>query len=59
MKILVTGYKGYLVSEFVKKYGTDYQTVGYDYKDGDVLTYVSTSTIAKSVRVKLSEYTKL
>lgn len=37
MKILVTGYKGYLGSEFVKKYGKNYEIVGYDHKDGDEL----------------------
>lgn len=37
MKILVTGHKGYLGSEFVKKYGKDYEIVGYDHKDGDEL----------------------
>jgi len=37
MKILVTGYKGYLGSEFVKKYGNDYEIVGYDHKDGNEL----------------------
>jgi len=37
MKILVTGHKGYLGSEFVKKYGNDFELVGYDLKDGDDL----------------------
>lgn len=37
MKILVTGHKGYLGSEFVKKYGKDYEIVGYDHKVGDEL----------------------
>lgn len=38
MKILVTGDKGLLGSEFVKKYGEDYEIVGYDIADGlDVL----------------------
>lgn len=40
MKILVTGDKGYLGSEFVKRYGTDYEIVGYDLVDGfDLLDY--------------------
>src|SRR3989338_296517 len=37
MKILVTGHKGYLGREFVKKYGNDFELVGYDLKDGDDL----------------------
>lgn len=37
MKILVTGHKGYLGSEFVKKYGKDYEIVGFDHKDGEEL----------------------
>jgi nucleoside-diphosphate-sugar epimerase len=37
MKILITGHKGYLGSEFVKKYGSDFEIVGYDLKDGDDL----------------------
>ncbi|MDE1966229.1 MAG: NAD(P)-dependent oxidoreductase [Patescibacteria group bacterium] len=37
MKILVTGHRGYLGSEFVKKYGNDFEVVGYDLKDGDDL----------------------
>lgn len=37
MKILITGDKGYLGSEFVKKYGGDFEIVGYDLKDGDDL----------------------
>jgi len=40
MKILVTGYKGYLGSEFVKRYGNNYEIIGYDHKDGeDLLEY--------------------
>lgn len=40
MKILVTGDKGYLGSEFVKKYGSKYEIVGYDIQDGkDLLNY--------------------
>jgi len=40
MKILLTGDKGYLGSEFVKKYGDTYEIVGYD-KQGslDLLDY--------------------
>ena len=37
MKILVTGHKGFLGGEFVKKYGQDYEIIGYDHKDGDEL----------------------
>lgn len=37
MRILVTGHKGYLGSEFVKKYANDYDIVGYDHKDGEEL----------------------
>lgn len=37
MKIFVTGDKGYLGTEFVKKYGGDYEIVGFDHKDGDEL----------------------
>lgn len=37
MKILLTGYKGYLGSEFVKQYNNEYEIVGYDIKDGDDL----------------------
>lgn len=37
MKIFITGYKGYLGSEFVKRYGDDYEIVGFDNKDRDEL----------------------
>ena len=37
MKILITGHKGYLGSEFVKKYGRNYEIVGFDHKQGDEL----------------------
>lgn len=37
MKILITGHKGYLGSEFINKYGSDFEIVGYDLKDGDDL----------------------
>ena len=37
MKILLTGYKGYLGSEFVERFGDSYEIVGFDQKDGDVL----------------------
>lgn len=37
MKIFVTGHKGYLGSEFVKRYGQSYEIVGYDLKDGNEL----------------------
>lgn len=44
MKILVTGYKGYLGNGFVEKYGKDYEVVGFDHKDGDeLLDYESLS----------------
>ncbi|MEK7556695.1 MAG: NAD(P)-dependent oxidoreductase [Patescibacteria group bacterium] len=37
MKILITGHQGYLGSEFIKRYGSSYDVVGYDQKDGDEL----------------------
>lgn len=37
MKILITGHKGYLGSEFVKKYNNNYEIIGYDVKDSDDL----------------------
>lgn len=37
MKILVTGHKGKLGSEFVKQYGNKFDIVGYDLSDGDNL----------------------
>ncbi len=37
MKIFVTGYKGYLGSEFVKRYRNDYEIIGYDHKDNEEL----------------------
>jgi len=37
MKILVTGHKGFLGSEFLEKYRNDYEIVGYDLQDGDEL----------------------
>ncbi len=37
MKIFLTGHKGYLGSEFVKRYGNKYEIVGYDRKEGDEL----------------------
>lgn len=37
MKILITGHKGFLGSAFVAKYGSYYDIVGYDHKDGDEL----------------------
>lgn len=37
MKMLLTGYKGYLGSEFVKRFGDSYEIVGFDQKDGDEL----------------------
>ncbi len=40
MKILITGDKGLLGSEFIKKYGSDYEIVGYDLQDNlDLLNY--------------------
>jgi nucleoside-diphosphate-sugar epimerase len=35
MKILITGHKGYLGSEFIKRFGDTYEIVGYDLQDGD------------------------
>lgn len=37
MKILLTGNKGYLGSEFIKRYEKDYDIVGYDLKERDNL----------------------
>lgn len=37
MKIFITGHKGYLGSEFIKKYNSDFEIVGYDLQDGDDL----------------------
>jgi len=37
MKILITGNKGFLGSEFIKRYGNDYEIVGFDHQDGDEL----------------------
>lgn len=37
MKIFITGDKGYLGSEFIKRYGNDYEIVGYDLKDNENL----------------------
>lgn len=37
MKILVTGHKGYLGLEFVKRYSNQYEIIGYDHKDGEEL----------------------
>ncbi len=40
MKILLTGDKGYLGGEFIKRYGKVYDILGYDLKDGlDILDY--------------------
>ncbi|MBL7159916.1 NAD(P)-dependent oxidoreductase [Candidatus Microgenomates bacterium] len=40
MKILVTGHKGYLGREFIKRHGKDYEVVGFDLVDGnDLLDY--------------------
>jgi nucleoside-diphosphate-sugar epimerase len=42
MKILVTGDKGLLGSEFVKRFANDFEIVGYDIKDNlDLLDYSS------------------
>ncbi|MDE1825660.1 MAG: NAD(P)-dependent oxidoreductase [Candidatus Micrarchaeota archaeon] len=44
MKILLTGNRGYLGSEFVRAYGKDYEIVGYDIKDNlNLLDYESLS----------------
>lgn len=37
MKILVTGHKGYLGGEFVKRYGNSFEIVGYDHKENEEL----------------------
>lgn len=40
MKILVTGHRGLLGSEFVRNYGNSFEITGYDLKDGeDLLDY--------------------
>jgi len=40
MKIFVTGHKGYLGSEFIKRHGKDYEIIGFDLVDGnDLLDY--------------------
>lgn len=42
MKILVSGHKGYLGNEFVKKYGKHFEIVGYDLQEGnDLLDYTN------------------
>lgn len=42
MKILLTGDKGFLGSEFVKRYANDFEIVGYDIADNlDVLDYTT------------------
>lgn len=38
MKIFITGYKGFLGSGFVERYGKDYEIVGFDLKDGEDLS---------------------
>lgn len=48
MKILLTGDKGYLGSEFAKKYAGDFEIVGYDFVDGlDVLDLSTLTEKAK------------
>lgn len=37
MKIFVTGHAGYLGSEFLNRYGQDYEVIGFDRKQGDDL----------------------
>lgn len=40
MKLFLTGYKGYLGSEFVARYQNEFEIVGYDLKEGDdILDY--------------------
>lgn len=42
MMIFITGHLGYLGSEFIKRYGSAYQIVGYDLQDGeDLLVYAN------------------
>ena len=36
MKIFVTGHRGYLGSEFLKKYSGEFEVVGYDLEDGEM-----------------------
>lgn len=37
MKVLITGHRGFLGREFLERYGSQYNVVGYDHKDGDEL----------------------
>lgn len=37
MKILITGHKGYLGREFIKRYGKKFEIIGYDLQEGDDL----------------------
>ncbi|MBT3249825.1 MAG: NAD(P)-dependent oxidoreductase [Candidatus Pacebacteria bacterium] len=37
MKIFLTGHKGIIGQEFIKRYSDDYEIVGYDLQDGDDL----------------------
>lgn len=37
MKVFITGNKGFLGSEFIKRYGRDYEVMGFDHKVGDEL----------------------
>lgn len=37
MRILITGHKGYLGSEFIKRYGQEYDIVGFDHVDNEEL----------------------
>src|SRR3990167_1135581 len=48
MKIMITGYRGYLGSDFVKKYNKNYEIVGFDHKDGEEL--LNYETLAKKMQ---------
>lgn len=37
MRIFITGHRGYLGSEFIKRYGNDYEIVGFDHHEGNEL----------------------
>ena len=37
MKIFITGHKGFLGSEFIRAYGSDFNIIGYDLQNGDDL----------------------
>ncbi|HBQ51137.1 TPA: hypothetical protein DD690_04105 [Candidatus Daviesbacteria bacterium] len=51
MKIFITGDKGYLGSEFVKRFGDDYEIIGFNKRDGeDITDYESLKTKMRSCK---------